>query len=102
MLLRKRREALEEILGAHRGEILRGQGAIALRDAGDDVFLGAEVAIEVARAHAGLSADLLHRGLMKARPREAGLRGAQNFTPAVGRELDIGPAHEMVPCSKIE
>ena len=100
MLLRERREAIEEILGAHRREILRRLGAIALGDAGDDLFLGAEVAIEVAGAHAGLGADFLHRGLVEAGTREARLRSSENFAAAVGRELDIGPAHEWCPAIK--
>ena len=56
-------EALRQV-GA--GELLRHLGAVALGDAGDERFLGGEVAVEVARAHAGLGADLLHRGLVEA------------------------------------
>ena len=51
------------------GELLRHLGAVALGDAGDQRFLGGEIAVEVARAHPGLGADFLHRGLVKARLR---------------------------------
>ena len=100
MLLRERRKAIEEILGAHRREILRRLGAITLGDAGDDLFLGAEVAIEVARTYARLGEHFLHRGLVEAGTREAGLRSSENFAAAVGRELDIGPAQERCPAEK--
>ncbi len=102
VMLRQRGEAFEEVALADRRELLRGLGALALRDAGDDVFLGAEVAVEVARAHAGLRADLLHRGLVEPRPRKAGLRRREDFVAAVGLQLDVGAAHEIVPCDKIE
>src|SRR4029079_2899783 len=100
MMLRQRREAIEEIALPDRSELLRGLGAVALRDRRDDVFLGAEVAIEIARAHACLAADLLHRGLMEAGARETGLRGDEDFVAAIGRELDIGPAHRLCPAIK--
>ena len=102
IVLRQRGEALEEIPLADRRELLRGLGALALRDAGDDVFLGAEVAVEIARAHAGLRADLLHRGLVEPGPRKAGLSRREDFVAAVRLQLDVGAAHEIVPCDKIE
>ena len=102
MMLRERREPVEEITVADRGELLRGLGAIALRDAGDDVFLGAEVAIEIARAHPGFGADLLHRGLMKARTGKAGLRRFEDLPSAVGLQLSISSTHEIVPRNKIK
>ena len=48
-------------------------GAVGLADRLDDRFLGGEVAIERAGAHAGLGADLLHRGALEAGAHEAGL-----------------------------
>src|SRR5213075_978317 len=56
----------------------------ALSDARDDLFLGAEVAIEVTGTHAGLGADFLHRGLVEACTCEAGLRRCEDFAPAIG------------------
>ena len=74
-------EALRQV-GAR--ELLRHLGAVALGDAGDDRLLGGEVAVEVAGAHAGLGADLLHRGLVEAGADEAALRRVEDFVPAVG------------------
>ena len=93
MMLRQHREPVEEIALTEGGELLRGLGAVALRDRRDDVFLGAEVAVEAARAHAGLGADFLHRGLMEARAGEASLRCDEDFVTAVGLKLDVGPSH---------
>ena len=73
-----------------RRELLRGVGAIAFGDARDDVFLRAEIAIEIARAHPGLGADFLHRGLVKARAGKAGLRRDENFVAAISLQLDVG------------
>ncbi len=89
-------EPVEEIALPHRREVPRGRGAIALRDPGDDVFLGAEVAIEAAGTHPGLGADLLHRGLVKARAGKAGLGGGEDFVAAIRLQLGIGPAQEMI------
>ena len=83
-------EAVREV-GA--GELLRHLGAVALGDAGDQRLLRGEVAVEVARAHAGLGADVLHRGAVKPRAHEAALRGRQNLGAAVGLELGVRPAH---------
>ena len=72
-------------------EILRDLGAVALGDAGDDRLLGGEIAIQVAGAHAGLGADLLHRGLMEAGAHKAALGGAEDLVPAVRLPLNIRP-----------
>ena len=101
-MLCQRRKSVEEVTLSDRRELLRGLGAVTLRDGGDDVFLGAEVAIEIAGTHSCLGADFLHRGLMEARARETGLRRDENFVAAVGRKLHIGPTHEIVPRSKKE
>ena len=89
MVLRQRGEALEEVALADRRELLRGLGALALRDAGDDVFLGAEVAVEVARAHAGLrrrSPASRSGGTRTAQSRSAPPRGfRRGGRPATGR-----------------
>ena len=58
--------------------------------------LEGKVAIEVAGAHAGLGADLLHRGLVEAGPDEAALGGAENFVPAVGLPLNIQLIHGVI------
>ena len=74
-------------------EFVRQFGAVALGDAGDDRFLGGEVAVEIARAHAGFQADLLHRGAVEAVAREAVLRGVQDGASPVGLMLDVGASH---------
>ena len=65
MVLRQLGQSVKEVALADGCELLRGFGAVAFRDAGDDVFLGTEVSIEAARAHSGLGADLMHRGLVE-------------------------------------
>src|SRR5262249_32879630 len=97
VVLRHRGEAIEQIALPHRGELLGGKRALAFRNAGDDLFLGAEIAIEVARTHPGLGADLLHRGLVKTRAGKTGLRRGEDLVAAVSLELGIRPAHEIVP-----
>ncbi len=52
--------------------------ALGLRDGGDDGFLAAEIAVEVAGAHAGFGADVLHAGFVETGSREAGHRGGEN------------------------
>ena len=47
-------------------ELLCDLGAVALGDAGDQRLLGGEIAVEVAGAHPGFGADVLHRRAMKA------------------------------------
>jgi hypothetical protein len=93
VLLRQHRNAVEEVSLADRRKLLRGLGAVALHDAGDDVFLGAEIAVEIARTHPGLGADRLHRGLVEARAGKAGLRRCEDLVAAIGLQLGVGPAH---------
>ena len=88
--LEHREEAAREV-GA--GELLRDLGAVALGDAGDERFLGGEIAIEVARAHAGLGADVLHRGAMEAGAHKAALRRGEDLGPAVRLLLFVSPTH---------
>ena len=85
-----REQALREI-GA--GEILRELGAVALGNAGDQRLLGGEVAVQVAGTHAGLGADLLHRGPVKSGTHEAALRRFEDLVPAVGLPLELRLAH---------
>ena len=80
------------------GELLRDLGAVALGDAGDHRFLGAEIAIEIARAHAGLGADLLHRGLVEARAHETALAPRSRISAAaVGWSWTLAPRMELCP-----
>ena len=88
--LEHRKEALGEV-GA--GELLPHLGPVALGNAGDQRLLGREVAVEVARAHPGFDADLVHRGLVEPGPDEAALRRRQDLGAAIGLQLDIGSAH---------
>ncbi len=81
------------------GELPRHLGAVALCDAGDQRLLRGEIAIEVAGAHAGLGADLLHRRAMEARAHETALRSGQDLVAAVGLKLGVGPAHDGGPPS---
>ena len=78
------------------GEVLRHLGAVALGDAGDHRLLGGEIAIQVAGAHAGLGADLLHRGLVEAGAHEAALGRAENLVPAVRLPLNIELIHVVI------
>ena len=94
VVLRHGFERHEEIGGdTGMGELLRHFGPVALGDPGDDRLLGAEVAIEIARAHAGLRADFLHGGLVEARARKADAGGVEDFGAAIGLQLGIGLAH---------
>ena len=79
------------------GEFLRNLGAIALGDASDQRFLGREVAVEIAGAHPGLGADVLHGGAMEAGTHEATLRRRKDFGAAVGLGLDIGATQSKPP-----
>ena len=98
----ERRQSLEEP-----GRLVDGEEAvggfrpIALADAGDQGFLGGEIAIEIARTHRGLRADLLHRGAVKARARKAALGGIENLQTAVGLPLDVGATHLNPPTPDI-
>ena len=83
-------------------EILRHLGAVALGDASDQRLLGGEVAVQVAGAHAGLGADLLHRGLMEAGADKAALRGAENLVPAVRLALNIETIHGFIASQRNE
>src|SRR5688572_33030507 len=68
MMTDERGEGGKEVVGVLRRCKLRADfRAVAFGDAGDDRFLGGKVTVEVARAHPGFSADVLHRGLMEAR-----------------------------------
>ena len=75
----------------------RDLGAVALGDAGDDRFLGREIAIDVAGAHPGLGADLLHRGLVKAHTGKAAPRRVEDFRAAVGMQLGVGLTQGIPP-----
>ncbi len=61
-----------------RGKKLGVLGAIGLADRLDDRLLRGEIAVERARAHAGLGADLLHRGALEAGAHEADLGGVED------------------------
>ncbi len=75
--------------------------ALGLRYRGDDGFLAAEIAVEVAGAHAGFGADVLHAGLVETGAREAGHRGGENplllRLACVRRCRDAG-ASSLPPC----
>ena len=58
--------------------ILASSRAVGLADRLDDRFLRGEIAVERARAHAGLGADLLHRGALEAGAHETGLGGIED------------------------
>jgi len=75
------------------GELLADFGPVTLRDAGDQGLLRREVAVEVARAHAGLGADVLHGGAVEARAHEAALGRRKDLGAAVGLGLHVGTAH---------
>ncbi len=95
MMARERGQAFEEIRRLiDCAETLGSFGAVALADARDDRFLGGEIAVEVARAHAGFGADVLHRGLMEAGAGKAALGGVENLGAAVGLALDVWRTHE--------
>jgi hypothetical protein len=90
----ERREPGEEIRRViDGGEIRCRLAAVALRNPGDDRFLGREIAIEIAGAHPGFGADFLHRSLMKARAGEAALCRLKDLGAAVGLQLRVGAAH---------
>ena len=78
-----------------RREIFDGLGAVPLADAGDDRLLGAEITVQIARAHARLGADLLHRGLMEAGAGETGLGRVEDFGAAIRLQLGIGATHDF-------
>src|SRR5262245_17505889 len=87
-------------------ELLRDLGAIALGDAGDERLFGGEIAVEIARAHAGFGANLLHGGAVKARAHKAALRRSQNLGATVRLKLGVSPAHDRDPptpyCSAVK
>ena len=58
-------------------------GTIAFGDARNDRFLRREVAIQVAGAHPGFGANLLHRRLVKARASKTSPCRIEDFLPAV-------------------
>ena len=60
------------------GKKLGVLGAIGLADRLDDRLLRGEIAVERARAHAGLGADLLHRGALEAGAHETYLGGIED------------------------
>ncbi len=76
-------------------EMLADLGTVTLGNAGDQRLLRGEVAIEVARAHARLGADVLHRRAVEPGAHEAALGGRQDLGPTVRLKLGIGPAHEL-------
>jgi hypothetical protein len=79
------------------GKFLRHLGAVALGDAGHERLFGGEIAIEVARAHARLDADLLHRRPMEARAHEAALGRGKDLGLTIGSKLNVGPSHAKPP-----
>src|SRR5215204_3373082 len=90
----KRRESAPEIRGKIRvRELLDHFGPVPLGDAGDNGLFRGEVAVKVARAHAGFRADRLHRRLVEPGAAEAALRGSKDFGTAVELQLGIGAAH---------
>ena len=82
---------------------MRGEAAhvvlapVGLGDRLDDRFLGREVAIERARAHAALGADLLHRGALEAGPDEAVLGCLEDALDLLVAPL--GARHARLPSS---
>ena len=91
MLAAELLELIEQraVVGAELAEIGRDQGTVALGHAGDDGVLGAEVAIEIARAHARLGRDVLHRRRMEPGAREDALRRVEDADMAL-RQGGIG------------
>ena len=97
MMTRKAGQPFEELRRVvDQREALDRVGAVALADAGDQRLFRGEVAIEIARAHTGLTADVLHGGAVKAGARKAALGRIENFSPPVGLALWIGLPH-VVP-----
>ena len=77
------RQRLHEVgCGRHLGEALGELGAIALGEAGDQVFLRVEVDVERAGADRRLLADVLHGGAMETGAREAELGGVEDVLAA--------------------
>ena len=80
-------------------ELLRHLGAVALGDAGDQRLLGGEIAVEIAGAHPGLGADVLHRRAMKARRARSTARLPRGSRPAGHDEAARWPGALETPLS---
>ena len=82
-------EGSEEIARrrSHRGELLRQSDAVAFAEPGNQRVLGGEVAVEVARAHAGLRRHVLHGRAVEAGARETALGGIEDDPAALERRF---------------
>ena len=75
-------------------EIFDGFCAVTLADVGNDRLFGAEVAVQIARAHVRLGADLLLEPDGTGAG-ETGLGRVEDFGAAIRLQFGIGATHDF-------